>query len=51
VIEIGGRLVGEHQLRIGDERSRDRDALLLAARELVGILVALIADAYRLQQR
>ena len=31
-----GRLVGEHDLGPGDERSRDRDPLLLAARELGG---------------
>ena len=31
-VEIAGRLVGEHELRIADERARDRYALQLAAR-------------------
>ena len=35
-IEVAGRLVGEDELRIVDERARDRDALLLAARQLLG---------------
>ena len=35
-IEIAGRLVGQHQLRIVDQRAGDRDALLFAARELLG---------------
>src|SRR6185437_5695493 len=33
-IERAGRLVGEEQLRLLRERTRDRDALLLASREL-----------------
>ena len=33
-VEVAGRLVGEEHRRPGDERPRDRDALLLAAREL-----------------
>src|SRR5580704_18420676 len=35
-IEIAGRLVAEQDQRIVDERPRDRGALLLAARKLVG---------------
>ena len=35
-VKRSGRLVGEHDLGPGDERSRDRDPLLLAARELGG---------------
>src|SRR5262245_4056311 len=35
-IEVAGRLVGEDELRIVDERARDRHALLLATRELLG---------------
>ena len=42
VVEVAGRLVGEEQGRPGDEGPRDRDALLLAGRQLVG-LVALLA--------
>ena len=33
-VEVAGRLVGEHDVGLGDERPRDRDALLLAAGEL-----------------
>ena len=33
-IEVAGRLVGEQEARLAGERARDRDALLLAAREL-----------------
>ena len=33
-VEVAGRLVGEHDRRLADERARDRDALTLAAREL-----------------
>ena len=34
-IEVAGGLVGEHQRRFGDERTRDGDALLLAARQFI----------------
>ena len=34
LVEIAGRLVGEHQRRLVGERAGDRDALLLAARQL-----------------
>ena len=34
LVEIAGRLVGEHQQRAVGERAGDRDALLLAARQL-----------------
>ena len=32
-VEIGERLVEQHQRRLGDEAARERDALALAARE------------------
>src|SRR5579885_1317142 len=35
-IEISGRLVRQHQLRLIDQSTRDRDSLLLAARKLRG---------------
>ena len=38
-IEVAGRLVAEQQRRIGDDRARDADALLLAARQLARIVV------------
>jgi hypothetical protein len=31
LVEVPGRLVGEHERRVGDERPRDREPLLLAA--------------------
>ena len=37
-VELAGRLVGEQHLRARGERAGDADALLLAARELVGAL-------------
>ena len=35
-IEVAGRLVGQDELRLVDQRARDGDALLLAARQLLG---------------
>src|SRR5258707_13227339 len=45
-IEIRGRLVGEQDRRTVDDRARDGEALLLAARELdrIGLLAAEEAD-------
>ena len=40
-VEVAGRLVGQQQRRVVDERARDRHALLLAAGELVGEVVEL----------
>ncbi len=39
-VEVAGGLVGEHELGLEQERAGDRDALLLAARELRGQVVA-----------
>ena len=36
-VEPGGRLVQDEERRLGDQRHRDHDALLLAARELVRV--------------
>ncbi len=36
-VEVPGRLVGEEDRRVVDQRARHRDALLLAARQLVGM--------------
>ena len=44
-VQRAGRLVGEHDLRLGDERARDRDALLLAARQLRGPVARPVAEA------
>ena len=38
-VEIAGGLVGQDHRGIGHQRAGDRDALLLAARELVGTVV------------
>ena len=38
-VEIGQRLVEQQRLRLDDQRARQRDALLLAARQLAGIAV------------
>ena len=47
VVEIAGRLVGHQQLRLAGERARDRDALLLAARQLLRIMRASAARGRR----
>ena len=39
------------QLRLVDERARDRDALLLPARELVGVVLEPLAEADALERR
>ena len=44
-VEVAGRLVRQQQRRVVDERPRKRDALLLAAGELVGIGVELGREA------
>ena len=43
-IEIAGRLVAEQQRRVGDDRARDADALLLAAGQLPRIVVRAVAE-------
>ena len=48
-VEVARRLVGEDQRRIVDERARDRDALLLAARELVGVLLRARVEPHELE--
>ena len=49
-VERGGRLVEEHHLGVHRERPGDRDALLLAAGELGGVLRGLVADADPVEQ-
>ena len=39
LIEVSGRLVAQHEARLPDERPRDRDPLLLAARQLAGPMI------------
>ena len=38
LVEVAGGFVGQHQRRAGGQRAADGDALLLAARELLGVL-------------
>ena len=49
-VEVAGRLVGEHQLGLEQERPGDRDALLLAAGELCRRVLGAVAEAHQLQQ-
>ena len=44
-VEGAGRLVGEDEARLVDERARDRDALLLAAGELRRAMMRAIGEA------
>ena len=44
-VERARDLVEQHEARLHRERAHDRDALLLAAGEPVGILLALVGEA------
>src|SRR4051794_9854594 len=48
-VEVAGGLVAEQERRVVDERAGDRYALLLTARELVGVAVQLGAQADQAQ--
>src|SRR5262245_17908885 len=45
-VEISGRLVGQEDAGLVDQRPRDGDALALAARQLVGPVIHAITQAY-----
>ena len=49
-VERARDLVEQEQLGLHRERPHDRDALLLPAREPVGVLVALVGEAEALEQ-
>ena len=49
-VEVAGRLVGQHDRRIVGERARDRDALLLAARQLRRIVMRAIGQPNLVEQ-
>ncbi len=49
-VERARHLVEQQQVRLHRERTRDRDALLLAAREPVRVLVALVREPEALEQ-
>ena len=50
-VQVAGRLVGEQQGGLGDQRPGHRDALLLAAGELVGLVLGAVGEADRVQRR
>ncbi len=50
-VERARDLVEQQQLGLHRERPHDRDALLLAAREPVGVLVALVGEPEAVEQR
>src|SRR5207245_635391 len=52
-VEVAGRLVSQQQARLVHERARDRDALALAHRQLLGSVVDAVAetDAFQPGQR
>ena len=49
-VEVAGRLVGQDECGLGDERTGDGDALLLAARELGRLMVDPVAQTEPLQR-
>ena len=49
-VEFAGRLIGENQLRLLEQRSRDGDALLLAAGQVVGSMQKSVGQAKASQQ-
>ena len=51
VVEIAGGLVGEQERRTVEHRAAERDALLLAAGELRGVVPPTMGDAQTLQER
>ena len=50
-VEVAGRFVGEHELRLGDERACDGDALLLAAGQFVRTMVQTLLQSKRFDQQ
>src|SRR6185295_17015421 len=50
-VEVAGRFVGEQDRRIDRQRARDRDALPLAAGELVGQMMQAVFELDQREQR
>ena len=48
-VEVAGRLIGQDQRGVRHQRSRHRDALLLPARELRGLVAHAVGHAHRAQ--
>ena len=49
-VEVAGRLVGQQQRRLVDQRARDGDALLLAARQLIRMMLRAVGQADRVER-
>src|SRR5450756_1811254 len=49
-VEVAGRLIGEEDRRVVDQGARDSDALLLAARQLVGEVVSALLESHQLER-
>ena len=49
-VEVAGGLIAHEQLRVGDQRARDRDALLLAAGELPRLVLGAVREPHDLQR-
>ena len=49
-VQVAGGLVGQQQRGLGDQGAGDGDPLLLTARELVGLVVAAVAQAHALER-
>jgi len=49
LVEVAGRLVGEHDGRVSHQGSGDRDALLLAAGQLAGPVRHPVAEAHQVE--
>ena len=49
-VERAGRLIGKQNVRVVDKRSRDGNALHLAAGHLVRLFVELVAKAHALKR-
>ena len=49
-VQVAGRLVGEQQRRLGDQRPGHRDPLLLAAGELVGLVLGPVGQPDQVQR-
>src|SRR6185436_15353994 len=49
-VEVRGRLVGEEDRWVGDQRARDRDALFLSAREIARQEARALGQADRFDQ-
>ena len=50
-VEIAGRLVGQQQRRVGDDRAGDGDALFLPARQLARVVLLAVAEADDAERR